>query len=46
MSSGQFEQQTIEHYQRRTDSLENMAIHLYRRGITTEEIAELMENVR
>lgn len=43
--AGQFEQQTIERYQRRTDSLEDMVIHLYRRGITTKEIAELMEKM-
>ncbi|MCT3584157.1 hypothetical protein EFS17_09370 [Levilactobacillus brevis] len=43
--SGQFEQQTINRYQRRTDSLEDMVIHLYHRGITTKEIAELMEKI-
>lgn len=43
--AGQFEKQTIERYQRRTDSLEDMVIHLYRRGITTKEIAELMEKM-
>lgn len=43
--TGEFKQQTIDRYQRRTDSLEDMVIHLYRRGITTKEIAELMEKM-
>jgi len=43
--TGEFEQHTIDRYQRRTDSLEDMVIHLYRRGITTREIAELMEKM-
>lgn len=43
--NGQFKQQTIPAYERSTGSLEEMVIHLYRKGITTMEIAGLIEKM-
>lgn len=43
--NGQFSQQTIPAYKRDTDSLENMVILLYRKGITTAEISDLIEKM-
>jgi len=43
--NGQFQQQTVPAYERNTDSLEETVIHLYRKGITTSEIADLMEKM-
>ena len=43
--TGEFKQQTITPYQRRTDSLEDMVTHLYRHGITTREIADIIEKM-
>lgn len=43
--NGQFQQQTVPPYQQSTDSLEEMVIHLYRNGITTVEIADLIEKM-
>lgn len=43
--NGEFDQQLIPDYTRRTDDLENMIITLYRKGITTREIAELIEKM-
>ena len=41
--NGEFKQQLIPSHQRSTQDLENMVIQMYRRGITTAEIAELIE---
>lgn len=43
--NGEFEQKTIPPYSRSSDSLETMVIHLYRKGITTEEISDLIEKM-
>ena len=43
--NGEFEQQLIPSYTRRTDDLETTIITLYRKGITTREIAELIEKL-
>lgn len=43
--NGQFKQQTVPAYGRNTDSLEEMVILLYRKGITTMEIADLVEKM-
>ena len=43
--NGDFHQQTVPRYQRNDGSLEDMVICLYRRGITTSEIAELIEKM-
>ena len=37
--NGEFSQQTVPSYQRSTDSLETTVIQLYKKGITTREIA-------
>lgn len=42
---GEFHQQTIPDYKRKTDSLEHTIIHLYRHGITTRQISELIEQM-
>jgi len=42
---GEFEQHLIPDYARRSDSLETMVIQLYRNGITTREIADLIEKM-
>ena len=42
---GLFRQKTIAPYQRNSDSLEQTVIQLYKRGITTREIAELIEKM-
>ena len=42
---GLFHQQTIAPYRRNTDSLENTIIELYKHGITTREIADLIEKM-
>ena len=42
---GEFEQQLIPDYARRSDSLETTVIQLYRKGITTREIADLIEKM-
>lgn len=42
---GQFDQQLIPPYTRRSDGLEDMIIHLYRKGITTREISDLIEKM-
>ena len=42
---GDFEQQLIPKYQRRSDDLETTIIHLYRKGITTREISDLIEKM-
>jgi transposase-like protein len=43
--NGQFKQQTIPVYKQSTDSLEEMVIHLYRNGVTTAEIADLIDKI-
>jgi putative transposase len=42
---GNFDQQLIPDYTRRTDDLETTIITLYRKGITTREIADLIEKL-
>ena len=42
---GWFDQQLIPDYARRTDDLETTIITLYRKGITTREIADLIEKL-
>src|SRR5699024_6181400 len=43
--NGQFQQQTIAPYKRSNDTLEQFVIHLYEKGITTNEIAHLIERM-
>ncbi len=43
--NGEFNQQTIKAYSRRTDDLETTIIHLYSKGVTTTEIADLIEKM-
>ena len=43
--NGQFEQQLIPDYARRTDELETTIITLYKKGITTREISDLIEKI-
>lgn len=43
--NGRFEQKLIPDYARRTDDLETTIITLYRKGITTREIADLIEKI-
>ena len=43
--NGEFEQQLLPDYARRSDSLETTVIQLYRKGITTREIADLIEKM-
>ena len=42
---GLFHQKTLAPYQRNSDSLENAVIELYRHGITTREISDLIEKM-
>lgn len=42
---GEFQQQTLPEYKRRTDDLETTVIQLYRKGITTREISDLIEKM-
>lgn len=42
---GHFDQQLIPEYARRTDDLETTIITLYRKGITTREISDLIEKL-
>lgn len=42
---GEFEQQLIPKYQRRSEELETMIIQLYQKGITTREISDLIEKM-
>ena len=41
----EFKQQTVPAYDRRTDSLETTVLQLYSRGVTTSEIADLIEKM-
>jgi putative transposase len=43
--NGDFDQKLIPDYSRRTDDLETTIITLYRKGITTREIADLIEKL-
>lgn len=43
--NGDFEQHLIPEYSRRTDDLETTIITLYRKGITTREISDLIEKL-
>ena len=43
--NGEFKQQSIPSYQRSTNDLEAMVIQMYRKGITTSEIADLIEKM-
>lgn len=43
--NGEFQQQTVARYKRSNDTLEQFVIHLYEKGITTDEIANLMEKM-
>ena len=43
--NGQFQQQTIAPYKRSNDTLEQFVIHLYEKGMTTNEIAHLIERM-
>lgn len=43
--AGEFKQETVKAYARNTDNLENMVITLYKKGITTREIADLLEKM-
>ena len=45
-SNGEFKNRTFEPYNRTYSDLEDMIIHLYRKGITTQDIADLIENIR
>jgi len=43
--NGEFKQQTLPNYQRQTDDLETTILQLYSKGITTAEIADLIEKM-
>ena len=42
---GEFQQQTVPSYKKSSDYLENTIIQLYKKGITTREIADLIERM-
>ncbi|MBL5004225.1 transposase, Mutator family [Enterococcus xinjiangensis] len=45
--NGEFKQQTLPAYKRTNDTLETTIIHLFEKGVTMSEIADLIEkNVR
>ncbi|MEH7460604.1 IS256 family transposase [Bacillus thuringiensis] len=43
--NGEFKQQTVAPYQRSNDTLEATVIHLFQKGVTTTEIAHLIEKM-
>jgi transposase-like protein len=43
--NGDFKNQTLEPYRRHNDTLESNVIHLYRKGMTTSDIADLIEKM-
>lgn len=43
--NGEFKQQTLEPYKRSSDTLENFVIHMYQKGVTTDEISDLIEKM-
>lgn len=42
---GEFKQQTVPAYKRTNDTLEEIIIHLFRKGVTMSEIADLIEKM-
>lgn len=42
---GEFRQQTGAPYKRTNDTLESFVIHIYQKGVTTEEITDLLERM-
>ena len=42
---GEFKNQTLEPYQRRSDSLETMVIHMFEKGMTVRDIAEIIQKM-
>ena len=42
---GEFNQQTVAPYKRSNDTLESFVIHLFQKGVTMTEIAELIEKM-
>lgn len=43
--NGEFKQQTLKSHSRRTDSLEDTIINLYSKGMTTEDISDMIEKM-
>lgn len=43
--NGEFKQQTVPAYKRTNDTLEETIIHLFRKGVTMSEIADLIEKM-
>ena len=43
--NGEFENQTLTPYKRQNDTVEQMIIHLYSNGMTTEEISRIIEKM-
>lgn len=43
--NGDFKQQTVAPYQRSNDTLESFVIHMFQKGVTTSEIADLLERM-
>lgn len=43
--NGEFQQQTVPKHQRKEDALETTVIQLYRKGVTTREISDLIEKM-
>ncbi|EGP5414110.1 TPA: IS256 family transposase [Enterococcus faecium] len=43
--NGEFKQQTVPAYKRTNDTLEEIIIHLFRKGVTMSEIADLIEKM-
>ncbi|MEI5908351.1 IS256 family transposase [Bacillus spongiae] len=43
--NGEFKQQTVSPYKRSNDTLESFVIHLFQKGITMSEIADLIEKM-
>ena len=43
--NGEFKQQTLPAYKRTNDTLETTIIHLFKKGITMSEIADLIEKM-
>lgn len=43
--NGDFKNQTLEPYRRHDDTLESTVIHLYQKGMTTQDIADILEKM-
>jgi len=43
--NGEFQNQTLEPHQRRADSLETMVIHMFEKGMTVRDIADIIEKM-